>query len=242
MRGLVAHESPENIKRFLFPIGRAASFSMDQLLQVKDIPDLVLRLQGTVYGQALRQAVARYEHEQSLFPLEVSLDLDYYRRVWQAVRSLKGEDHRWAESLIGTWFDIVNILWALRYRHYYHLSMVEIINYTLPYGHRSNDTIIRSIAEGGDVQRALNDVWGRDAPQADTLAPSWLPKLEAALYRHLFRLARGALVGYPFHLGVVLAYLMLKRFEVQDLRVLAEAKVRSLSRDAFLPYMIHEML
>jgi V/A-type H+-transporting ATPase subunit C len=241
LRGLVAHESPEQIKRFLFPIGRAASFNVDYLLQAKDVADLVLRLQGTVYGQALRQALARYEHEQSLFPLEVSLDLDYYRRVWQAAQSLQGNDRKWADLLIGSWMDAINILWALRYRHYYHLSMVEIINYTLPYGHRSSDTVIRNIAEGGNVQRALEDVWGRDAPQVDTLAPSWLPKLEASLYRHLSKLARGALVGYPFHLGVVLAYLILKRFEVQDLRVLAEAKSKSLSPDVYLPFMIHEM-
>lgn len=241
MRGLEASEAAESVLPFLFPLGRAASFDVDRLLAATDIPDLVARLQGTPYGDAMRHALVRYERERSLFPLEVALDLDYHQRLWRAVQALKGEDRHWADLLIGTLFDIVNIMWALRYRYYYHLSMVEIINYTLPYGRRSSDAIIRAIAEGEDVNATLRRVWGDDAPTVHQEMKGWLSMLEVDLYRYLSRLARGALVGYPFHLGVILACLLLKRFEVHDLMVLAEAKMASLRRDEYRQYMIHEV-
>ena len=240
LRGLQRGESPERVKSFLFPLGRASSIDMEALLTARDVQELVLRLQGTPYGDALRHALARYQDEHSLFPLEVALDLDYYRRLWQSIRDLRGDSKTWAEQLIGTWYDITNVMWALRYRYFYQMSLAEIINYTLPYGYRSNDSIIRGIAEGQEVNPLLRQVWGDSAPQAETTQEGWLPRLEVALHRRLSRLARGALLGYPFHLGVIVAYLLLKRYEVQDLMVLAEAKMSNLRRAAYWDYMIHQ--
>lgn len=240
MRGLQAGETPERMETFLFPLGRASSLDMDDLLQAEDVQDLVLRLQGTPYGDALRHALARYESEQSLFPLEVALDLDYYRRLWQGIEALHGSARQWAEQLLGTWYDVTNVTWALRYRHYYDMSLAEIINYTLPYGYKSSDKIMRGIAEGQDVNRLLIQVWGDEAPRADLSQAGWLPRLEAALHRYHNRLARRALMGYPFHLGVILAYLVIKRYEVQDLMVLAEAKMANLPRPVYRPYMVHQ--
>ncbi|NLS80178.1 MAG: V-type ATPase subunit [Chloroflexi bacterium] len=240
LRGLQVGESAERMKGFLFPLGRASSLDMDALLVARDVPELVLRLQGTPYGDALRHALARFEEERSLFPLEVALDLDYYRRLWRAIQETKGDSRKWAQQLIGTWYDITNIMWALRYRYYYDKSLAEIINYTLPYGYRSNDSVIRGIAAGQEVTPLLRQVWGEAAPPAEVGQPGWLPRLEVALHRYLDKLCRAALTGYPFHLGVILAYLMQKRAETRDLMVLAEAKMSGLRRPAYQDYMVHQ--
>jgi V/A-type H+-transporting ATPase subunit C len=240
LRGIQVGESVERMRSFLFPLGRASSLDIEDLLQAEDVPDLVLRLQGTPYGDALRHALARYESERALFPLEVALDLDYYRRLWEAIGHLTGMARKWADRLIGTWYDIVNVTWALRYKYYYEMSLAEIINYTLPYGYKSSDRIIRGIAEGRDVNDLLYEVWGNAAPTTDVSEEGWLPRLEVALHRYLAGLAREALMGYPFHLGVTLAYLLLKRYEVQDLMVLAEAKMAKLPRSVYHDYMIHQ--
>jgi vacuolar-type H+-ATPase subunit C/Vma6 len=39
-------------------------------------------LQGSPYEEALSFAMKRYSAEQNLFPLEVALDLNYWRRLW----------------------------------------------------------------------------------------------------------------------------------------------------------------
>ena len=240
LRGLEMGESIEKMETFLFPLGRAASLDSEQLVRVESVTDLVITVQGTPYGNAMRHALGRYEDEHRLFPLEVALDLDYYRRLWQAIQQLAGTSRKWAELLIGTWYDLTNVLWALRYRYFHKLSLAEIINYTLPYGYRSNDTVIRAIAEGEDVTPLLRRVWGPEVPEVNTYQDGWLPKLEAWLHRYLARLARTALLGYPFHLGVVLAYIILKRYEVQDLMVLAEAKMAGLRPAQYHDYMAHQ--
>ncbi len=242
LRGLQVGESPERVKSFIFPLGRASSIDMDAMLEARDVPDLILRLQGTPYGDALRHALARYEEERSLFPLEVALDLDYYRRLWRSIQETKGESRKWAQQLIGTWYDITNIMWALRYRYYYDQSLAEIINYTLPYGYRSNDDIIRGIAAGQEVTPLLRQVWGDAAPAAGVGQPGWLSRLEVALHRYLDGLCRSALMGYPFHLGVILAYLILKRAEARDLMVLAEAKMSGLQRATYQDYLVHQFV
>lgn len=239
LRGLEAGESIDKMKSFLFPLGSAASLDLDQLVRSDSVTDLVLKVQGTPYGNAMRHALERYQDEHRLFPLEVALDLDYYRRLWLAIQQSRGTSRRWAELLIGTWYDVTNVMWALRYRYYHKLSLAEIINYTLPYGYRSNDTVIRAIAEGEDVTPLLRRVWGPDVPEVSTYQDGWLPKLEAWLHRYHARHARTALLGYPFHLGVVLAFIILKRYEVQDLMVLAEAKMASLRPAQYHDYMVH---
>ena len=239
MRGIEIGEDPEKIKSFLFPLGRAASLDFQALAGMTSVTDLVEAVQHTPYGVTLAHALERYEAEQRLFPLEVALDLDYYRRLWQAVEDLPRDSIRWARLLIGTWYDITNILWALRYRHYHRLTMAEIINYTLPFGYRSNDALIRAIAGGADISSVLERAWGTSAPQVDTRADAWLPKLEIDLHRYHAGLARSALVGNPFQLGVILAYVILKRYEVQDLMVMAEAKMAGLPPAQYHRYMVH---
>jgi vacuolar-type H+-ATPase subunit C/Vma6 len=60
---------------------------------------------------------------------------------------------------VGTLIDVDNLLWAIRYRVYHHLSVEEIINYTLPFGYRVRDADIRAIAEGADIEKVIHRVY-----------------------------------------------------------------------------------
>jgi len=211
----------------LIPL-RSSVLPISQLREAGDIQTAVDLLSDTIYGPPLASALERYEREGTLFPVEMALDIDYWRRAWEAVEGLRGGDRDWAKRLVGSRLDMVNITWAFRYRVYYHLSEEEIINYTLPYGYRSDDKVLRAIARGASVQEIISMVWGEDVPEFRGFITEGgrepLQALEVALARLLCRLAREAFIGYPFHLGVLLGYLTLKEWEAHDLMVLAEAK------------------
>ncbi len=64
-----------------------------------------------------------------------------------------------AQRTIGTVLDSDNLLWAIRYRVYHHLSEEEIINYTLPIGYEITDHDIRTIARGGRIADVVFDVY-----------------------------------------------------------------------------------
>jgi len=222
---------------------RDSVLPVSQLHEAADLQTAVGLLSDTIYGPPLTSALERYERERTLFPVEVALDLSYWRMVWSAVESLRGGDRDWAERLVGSRLDMINITWAFRYRLYYHLSEEEIINYTLPYGYRSNDSVLRSIARGASVQDVVSMVWGENVPELSSLAveemAEVLQALEAALARLMCRLAREAFIGYPFHLGVLLGYLTLKEWEAHDLTALAEAKAARLPLEEIEPYLVN---
>ena len=51
-----------------------------------------------------------------------------------------------------------------------------------------------------------------------------------------------AFIGYPFHIGLPLAYLLLSDFEIQDLVVLIEAKSSKLKDEEFRPLLLKTTL
>jgi vacuolar-type H+-ATPase subunit C/Vma6 len=221
---------------------RNSALPLAHLSQATDLQTAAAALSGTVYGPALADALPRYESEGTLFPVEVALDLAYWRRVWKAVTRLGGEDQDWARRLVGNRLDRLNITWAFRYRIYYHLSEEEIINYTLPYGYHSDDSVLRAIAAGARIEDIIVTVWGEGIPEFAGLAKDsmreTLQAFETALARMECRLARRPFGGHPFHLGLLLGYLIRKECEAHDLTTLAESKAEKLSAREVAPYLV----
>jgi V/A-type H+-transporting ATPase subunit C len=215
---------------------------LHQLSQATDLQTAASLLSDTVYGPPLADALPRYESERTLFPVEVALDISYWRRVWKAVTRLRGADQQWARRLVGNRLDALNTTWAFRFRIYYRLSEEEIINYTLPYGYRSDDAVLRAIAAGTGLYDVIALVWGTEVPEFAGLAEGdtrdRLQAFEVALARLECRLARRPFGGHPFHVGVLLGYLLLKECEAHDLTTLAESKAEGLSAGEIEHYLV----
>ena len=190
----------------------------------------------TPYYNTLVHALERYRSEQNLFPLEVALDLDYRRRLWGSIHKMKGRDHEQALRTVGIELDVDNLLWAIRYRVYHQLSSQEIINYTLPMGYEVQDEDIRAIAAGQDIAQVVKRIYPKVEGLEDFYAQpeTHVADLEHALHRHIVNVCKNTFIGYPFHIGIPLAYLWLNEYEINDLTVLIEAKASHLAPEMFL--------
>jgi vacuolar-type H+-ATPase subunit C/Vma6 len=200
-------------------------------------------LRGTPYYDVLSFAMKRYNAEQSLFPLEVALDLHYWRQLWAEARKLLGQDQGPAMRIVGSLLDMNNLMWAIRYRVYQHLSEEELINYTLPFGYHVSDEDVRAIAAGADIPSLITRLYP-GVPNVNELLEEparGLPVLELELKRYLMQQCMAAFVGNPFHVGVPLAFLVLSDLEVQDLTVLIEAKFTDVSGDTYRPYLLRRI-
>ena len=197
-------------------------------------------MSSTPYYDTLNHALRRYSEEQSLFPLEVALDLGYWNKLWAKVNQLPGRDRTEAMRIIGPLVDLTNLMWAVRYRVYYHLSEEEIVNYTLPFGYRVRDEDIRAIAVGGDIVRILDRLYpGLSDTETLLQEPErGLPKLELQLQRLMRRKLKEVFTSYPFQIGLPLAFALLIELEAQDLTVLIEAKVAQMPVERFAPYLL----
>ncbi|MEZ4657033.1 MAG: V-type ATPase subunit [Caldilineaceae bacterium] len=210
------------------------------------IPDLIERLRKTWYGTVLQNALEQYRQRQSVFVLEVALELAYYRRLRDLIAQLHGRDRREAEQFIGFWIDAQNLLWAYRYRIYARLSPEEILNYTLHRNLRVNAEVVRAVALGAPLLETVEALWPRLMPAVQSLADlserDALPRLELLLWRHLYALATQTRAGAALHLGAVLAYEVLLESEVRDLVTIVEGKTANRSAAQLQPYLIREQL
>lgn len=225
----------EEVKALLFPTGSLSSLPAQAMVESGNVSAAVELLRGTPYYEPLVSGLKRYAAEQSLFPLEVALDLHFWRKTWHEARRLLGEDQTQAVRVIGSLVDTNNLMWVIRYRTYLGLAEEELINYTLPFGFRLRDEDVRAIAAGADLASLLRRVFPT-LPNFDAYLQDLrigLPGLEVELKRHVMHQCLAALVGNPFHIGMPLAYLVLHDLEVQDLTVLVEAKGARLQTGLF---------
>jgi V/A-type H+/Na+-transporting ATPase subunit C len=230
----------DRVREVLFPLGGESVLPAQAMVESGSVASAVDLLRGTPYEETLTFAMKRYTAEQNLFPLEVALDLNYWRRLWSEARKLTGQDQQQGARIIGSLLDMNNLMWAVRYRVYHKLSEEEVVNYTLPFGYRVHDSDIRSIAAGADIASVIARLYPGIADVNALLEDpqSGLPKLEVLLKKQILQQCRTAFVGSPFHIGIPLAFLVLSDLEVQDLIVLIEAKSSNVSEDEFRPFLL----
>jgi len=242
LRGIANNSSWQQVQDVLFPLGSLNILPAQQMLESGNIEAAIALLSNTPYHETLTFALKRYSDEQSLFPLEVALDLSYWRKLWASVNQLPGQDHAQALRVIGPLVDLNNIMWALRYRVYHRLSEEEVINYTLPFGYKVHDEDIRTIAAGADVGRVVERLYpGVSNLDALLLDPErGLPKLELQLQRRLIAQFKSVFTGYPFNISLPLAFVLLNELELQDLTVLIGAKSTQMPSEKFSSYLLME--
>jgi V/A-type H+/Na+-transporting ATPase subunit C len=240
LRGIVTNADWDRIREVLFPMGSMSVLPAQAMVESGSIGSAIDLLQGTPYYETLSFAMKRYSTEQNLFPLEVALDLYYWRQLWMQARRLQGLDREQSLRIIGSLMDVNNLMWVIRYKVYYQLSEEEIINYTLPFGYRVRDEDVRSVAAGADLAVVVGRVFP-GIPDLNTLLEHprvGLPQLEIVLKRRLMQQCLSAFIGDPFHIGIPLAFLILSQLEIEDLTVLIEAKSSQMPQEEFRPYLL----
>jgi V/A-type H+-transporting ATPase subunit C len=211
----------------------------EALLEAGSVSAVIEQLRGSPYAVPLEQATERYRQEQRLFPIEVGLDLFYFRRLVQLIEAQKGSDAIQARLFLGRWIGVQNLIWAYRYRIYGGMSPEEILNYTL---HRACgvglDTLRRVVLGAplaGEVQR-LGFHLPPGLPEIQGLS-----QIEFDVERERYRRAVAA-IGRPlFNLGGALAFLLLLDAEVHDLAVIVEGNSAGLTGAEVARHLLRSM-
>ncbi len=234
----------DRVREVLFPFGSFSTIPAQAMVESGSITTAVDLLRGSTYEATMSFAMKRYSTEQNLFPLEVALDLSYWRLLWAETKKLSGKDREMGSRIIGSMLDLNNLMWVIRYKVYHNLSEEELINYTLPFGYHVRDEDVRAIAAGADIASIISRIYPNISNVSELLEhpESGLPKLEHLLKQHVMHQCIAAFIGDPFHIGIPLAYLMLSDFEIQDLVVLIEAKSSKLKDEDFRPLLLKTVL
>ncbi len=243
LRGIELAEPWEKIRYMLFPMEGYPTLPFQAMAEAGNIISALQLLSNTSYHKVLTPALERYTQENTLFPLEIALDLDYWQQVWTLINQLPKADWKIATHLLGLIIDKNNLTWAARYRIYHNLSDFEIINYTLSFGDKVNDAIINQIASGKPLQAVVSELYPRlfDSFGKSQDEESSLPMIEVMLNRQINAKCKDAFVGSPFNIGIILGYLIQLEYEIQDIILLLEAKSLGIPGSSYMNYLINSI-
>ncbi len=192
-------------------------------------------LSGTPYFAAVNAVLDDYKTRGTLFPVEIGLEIDYYRRLKQRVEALAKRDREIARHIMGLEIDQKNISWLIRLKFYYDIPLGELLDYNIPGGYKMTKEKLRQSFKAESIREVLSVALEKSyRAAADILIReeklSRLYLLEIILWTYLLGEARKILGGFPFTIGTVLAYLVLKRTEIRNIISILNGKVYKMGR------------
>jgi len=187
--------------------------------------------EGTPYGQIVRKYGHTVEAEGSLFRLEMALDHFYYQNLLAAIGGLSPRDRGIALRLAGVEIDLQNISWIIRFRKFYNLPLEAVRAAIVPGGFNLSAAVIDDLYGAQNVTAAIQGFVKAKYPGLSALLSSAMPDstsrllLVRRIMEEIMKYeVQHILAGYPFTIGILLAYFALKRNELGKIRIILNAK------------------
>ncbi len=213
-------------------------FDIDVLLNANDITTILEILKKTPYNPIIESEWPQVMEKGTLFFLEVKLDHFYYRNLMNVSKLLNQRDRAIFNRLIGVEIDVNNIDWIIRLITSYLILKDDVKKILIPGGYRFDATKIKNI---GNIEELANNIKNIIPPSILNIGDlnykdkrdikRSLEILEGILDEVMFKEAKKALAGYPFSIGVILGYHIIKTRELRKLRAIINAKFYNLPPD-----------
>jgi vacuolar-type H+-ATPase subunit C/Vma6 len=194
--------------------------------EAETLEEIALVLRLTPYFEPVSASVKTYRVKQSIFFVEIALERDYYTRLLGAIRGLGGKDAAQAEKIVSTEIDMLNLSWLMRLIEYHGIEPGSFHEFIIP----APTELSRNLGEPGLTLDRLKEIKSgllpdhllresETAPQLDTLT-----LMESMVREMAVDTARTALAGFPFSIGCVFAFYLLKRSELRNLHTVFAGK------------------
>ncbi len=210
---------------------------IDRLLAAGSVEDVVAALGASPYAAEI-EAHAAAITAGSLFEAEIALDRAFFNRLLAAAKSLPPADREIAERMTAVEIDLLNAAWMVRFRVAYDLPLDRVLRFLIPSRSGLTHEEVAAAYQSGRVTELVSGLVSRrypslqvmlTAPAADELAR--LVLIERILQQIMLHEVGRLLSGYPFTIGTVLAYVVLKRNEIRTLMTILNAKLYGLSQE-----------
>jgi len=216
----------------LFPVDDFFGRGIAKLAEVDSLEGVIKRLKSP-YNQVLEAVLPEYGTTKKVFVLENALDNELFDAIWSKTEQLRGVDKEIVKKIVGTEFDIANLMTMLRCKSE-GIGKEEQKRYFLPYTFQFDAEAMQDSIAAENVNSAIQllpgsvykDVLSDALPFYD--AQQSLMPFENALRRYFFALVSRTLRGYAINIGAIIGYLYLKEIEVKNLCTIAVCKENEL--------------
>ncbi len=189
---------------------------------------------------SLKQFIApRLTAERSGIAAVSAIDQYYYTRLWNASNLPDPLDAQSARGIIGEFIDNLNILLSFRAR-LIGLDARSTSDLMIPVNHALGHSL-SELAESTSTQnimRVLEKTPYGKAFQGSGLSDGRGASVERALNRNHAATCLNAFAGSPFNVGLALALLFLKNYELRDLFSIINGKANNVPMEHVLNSLI----
>lgn len=220
LRGVAAGEAPERVYRLLAPTPGFDDAALRELVNQKDVRDVVglLASWGSPYALPLSAALESYLRHREPILLEAALDRDVFARALAAV-ARDGEDGRILQGLLETQIDLANAATLLKLA-----GDPRAEEFFVPGGRRLGRKRFRRLSrlDERELRQALARLGRLHLdPRLATLGERGDPfEVDELLHRALRDAVRRQARLHPLSLAVALAFVLERQDEVSRVRLI----------------------
>ena len=211
---------------------------MDVVLHARSFEEIAGVCEGTPYGRIIRKYSHVVESDQTLFRMEIALDHFYYEKLLSAIEKLGRDDRAIARRLVGVRIDLQNIDWIIRLRRFYEMPLETAMTAIVRGGFSLGERTIRELYRAENVTSALQGFVTTTYPGLSSLlsgqasdSAGRLQLIQRVMDEIMKQEIQRILTGYPFTVGIILAYFMLKGNELDRIRVILNAKQQGIEAE-----------
>jgi V/A-type H+-transporting ATPase subunit C len=211
------------------------------LVAAGDLASMATAMKGLPYAEILLSKQQEVRDSESLFPLEIALDRYYYDQLFAVVEILPQMDKVIVRKLLGAEVDLQNLSWLLRFRGLYEKQQGELASELIPHGSSLTAKTLSLSTGDQSMKEFISQIIKTKYSElslmmnvATTDERSRLVMLERILDEILLIEVRRAMSANPFNIGIIMAYIMMKRAEVRKVRTVLNGLVYGMSKEKIM--------
>lgn len=204
---------------------------IDIIVNAENFDEIAGVCEGTPYSQIIKKYSHTVETKGSLFRMEIAFDHLYYDNLLSSINKLDKRDRTIAHRLTGVEIDLQNINWVIRFKNFYDLPLEAVLATIMPGGFNLDRAIIGELYNAQNVTAVLQGFVKIKYPGLSALlssqtsdSTSRLLLIRRVLEEILKHEVQRILAGYPFTVGIILSYFILKADELRKIRTILNAK------------------
>ncbi len=242
LRLYMTQSNHDTATRLLVPI---TPFSMDEiakLLGAKDLTELVSSLPDPYFKHLLQEILPQYKETQRFENIEQTIDGVILENLFKQAKQMDGQDREITSQLVGIEIDLINLMTTLR-TQFLGITAADAAKLLLRVEHRLPLKLCREALQSRNfqerVQKLQQSYYGAIIAKSMEAYEQYqnLYVFEHAFHKQIRVESTNALLGYPFHFGILLGYLNLKWYETLNLKALMNGKA-----DHLEPHLIQRVL
>lgn len=229
LRLFVTEKDRNLAERLLVPVAPFTEKIILSLLDAKDLKDLIVKIPDRYFRRLIEALLPQYEETGRLVIIEQAIDAAILENLYKEALKQKGQDREVTTKLAGVEIDLINFMTTLR-TDFLGIDPHDAEKLLLNVEYRLPLKLCRDVLHARSFEERIQKL--QESPYGPMIAKSWeayelyqnLYTFEQAFHNRIRQDSIDALLGYPFHFGIVLGFLNLKWYEILNLKAIMNGK------------------